>query len=198
MIYHYHLLGIGRAYTVFDSHRPRNEEKEFVMRNLLGSLIGAGVLAATTASFAVSTDIPASGLPSASTFSSTLLPEKEGVVSWKTLAQVEPTKQGDKMVAKFSQEVLNLDSKAVRVQGFIVPLDIGDQQQHFLLSAVPPHCPFCMPAGPDAVVEVLARKKVAYGLEPVLLTGKFVVLKDDASGLLYRLTDAEPITTSRK
>jgi hypothetical protein len=168
------------------------------MRNVLGTLIGASVLAATTASLAVSTDIPASGLPSASTFSSTLLPEKEGVVSWKTLAQVEPTKEGDKMVPKFSQEVLNLDSKAVRVQGFILPLDIGDQQQHFLLSAVPPHCPFCMPAGPDAVVEVVAKKKVAYGFEPILLSGKFVVLRDDASGLLYRLTDAEPIATTRK
>lgn len=168
------------------------------MRNILGTLIGASVLAATTASFAVSTDIPSSGLPSASTFSSTLLPEKEGVVSWKTLAQVEPIKQGDKMVPKFSQEVLDLDSKAVRVQGFIVPLDIGDEQQHFLLSAVPPHCPFCMPAGPDSIVEVVARKKVAYGFEPVLLSGKFTVLKDDATGLLYRLTDAEPIGSTRK
>jgi uncharacterized protein len=168
------------------------------MRNILGTLIGVGILSATTASFAVSTDIPSSGLPSASTFSSTLLPEKEGVVSWKTLAQVEPTKQGDKMVPKFSQEVLSLDSNTVRVQGFILPLDIGDQQQHFLLSAVPPHCPFCMPAGPDAIVEVVAKKKIAYGFEPVLLTGKFAVLKDDATGLLYRLTDAEPIGATRK
>ena len=168
------------------------------MRMVLGTLLGASILAATTASVAVSTDIPASGLPSASTFSSTLLPEKDGVVSWKTLSQVEPTKQGDKMVQKFSDEVLSLDSKDVRVQGFILPLDIGDQQQHFLLSAVPPHCPFCMPAGPDAVVEVIARKKVAYGFEPILLSGKFVVLKDDATGLLYRLTDAEPIATTRR
>ena len=168
------------------------------MRHVFGTLIGASVLAATTVSFAVSTDIPSSGLPSASTFSSTLLPEKEGVVSWKTLAQVEPTKQGDKMVPKFSQEVLSLDSKAVRVQGFMLPLDIGDQQQHFLLSAVPPHCQFCMPAGPDAIVEVVAKKKIAYGFEPVLLTGKFIVLTDDASGLLYRLTEAEPLGAARK
>jgi len=168
------------------------------MRNVLGTVLAVGALAAATASFAVSTDIPSSGLPTASMFSATLLPEKDGVVSWKTLAQVEPTKQGDKMVPKFSQEVLDLDSKPVRVQGFILPLDIGDQQQHFLLSAVPPHCPFCMPAGPDAVVEVVAKKKVAYGFEPILLSGKFVVLKDDATGLLYRLTDAEPIATTRK
>lgn len=168
------------------------------MRNVLGTMLAAAALAAATASFAVSTDIPSSGLPTASMYSSTLLPEKEGVVSWKTLAQVEPTKQGDKMVPKFSQEVLSLDSKAVRVQGFILPLDIGDQQQHFLLSAVPPHCPFCMPAGPDAVVEVVAKKKVAYGFEPILLSGKFAVLRDDATGILYRLTDAEAIATTRK
>lgn len=168
------------------------------MRHALRSLIVSGLLVAASSSQAVTTDIPANGLPSAATFSSTLLPEKDGVVSWKTLAQVEPTKQGDKMVPKFSQDVLSLDSKAVRVQGFILPLDIGDQQQHFLLSAVPPHCPFCMPAGPDAIVEVVAKKKVAYGFEPILLSGKFVVLKDDATGLLYRLTDAEPIATTRK
>ena len=59
-----------------------------------------------------------------------------------------------KMVAEFSHEILGLDQKDVHVQGFIIPLDIGDKQKRFLLSAVPPHCPFCLPAGPDAIVEV--------------------------------------------
>jgi hypothetical protein len=131
-------------------------------------------------------------------FSSTLLPEQQGVVSWKTLSQVEPIKHGDKMVPKFSDEILGLDTKAVRVQGFILPLDLGDQQHHFLLSAVPPHCPFCLPAGPDAIVEVLAKKKVEYGFEPIILSGKFAVLKNDPAGVLYRLTEAEPITSSVK
>ena len=162
------------------------------MTSVFRAFIAASILIATSPAGAV-TDIPSSGLPTASMFSSTLLPEKQGVVSWKTLSQVEPVKQGDKMVPKFSEEVLSLDTTAVRVQGFILPLDMGDEQHHFLLSAVPPHCPFCMPAGPDAIVEVVAKTTVAYGFEPVILSGKFAVLKNDPSGVLYRLTEAEPI-----
>jgi hypothetical protein len=167
------------------------------MRDIFWVFIAA-TLTATPPAVALSTDIPSTGLPTAATFSSTLLPELLGVVSWKTLSQVEPIKQGDKMVPKFSDEILALDSKAVRVQGFILPLDLGDQQHHFLLSAVPPHCPFCLPAGPDAIVEVVAKKKVAYGFEPVILTGKFAVLKNDPAGVLYRLIDAEPVALTRK
>jgi len=165
------------------------------MRKTIGTLAAVTLLIAGPAA-ALDTSIPPSGLPSATAFSSTLLPEKDGVVSWKTLGQVEPVKQGDKIVPRFSDEVLKLDSKAVRVQGFILPLDIGEGQRHFLLSAVPPHCPFCMPAGPDAIVEVVAKKKVAYGFEPILLSGKFAVLTNDPSGVLYRLTDAEPIVSA--
>jgi hypothetical protein len=154
--------------------------------------------AAMSSAVALGTDIPANGLPSASLFSATLLPELEGVISWRTLSQVEPVKQGGKIALKFSQDILGLDGKSVRVQGFVLPLDLGNQQQHFLVSAVPPHCPFCLPAGPDAVVEVIAKKKVAYGFEPIILSGKFAVLKDDPTGMLYRLTDAEPIAMTRK
>jgi hypothetical protein len=163
------------------------------MWKIFCTFIAATLLIAASSAGALNTDVPSSGLPTASMFSSTLLPERQGIVSWKTLSQVEPIKQGDKMVPKFSEEVLSLDSKVVRVQGFILPLDMGDEQHHFLLSAVPPHCPFCMPAGPDAIVEVVAKKTVAYGFEPVLLSGKFAVLKNDPSGVLYRLTEAEPI-----
>ena len=167
------------------------------MRNVRWALIAATLLVATPAA-ALNAGVPSEGLPTASTFSATLLPELQGVVSWKTLSKVEPIKQGDKMVPKYSDEILNLDRKAVRVQGFILPLDMGDQQRHFLLSAVPPHCQFCMPAGPDAIVEVVATKKIAYGFEPIIMSGKFAVLRSDPSGLLYRLTEAEPIASRPK
>jgi hypothetical protein len=142
---------------------------------------------------AVTTNIPQSGLPTASDYSATLLPERDGVVSWRTLAQVAPVKKNGVMVPEFSKEILGLDRKDVRVQGFIIPLDIGDKQKRFLLSAVPPHCPFCMPAGPDALVEVVAKTPVKYGFEPIVVSGRFAVLKDDPSGVLYRLTEAESI-----
>ncbi len=139
--------------------------------------------------------IPPTGLPSASQFSASLLPEQQGVVSWKTLAQVEPVKRDGRMVPEFAKEILGLDKRQIRIQGFILPMDLGDKQRHFLISAVPPHCPFCLPAGPDAVVEVWARKPVSYGFEPVVLEGKLAVLKDDPNGLLYRLSEATLIAS---
>jgi len=96
-------------------------------------------------------------------------------------------------VPEFSREILALDRKDVKVQGFIVPLDMGDRQKRFLITAVPPHCSFCLPAGPDAIVEVVAKTAVRYGFDPIVVSGRFSVLKDDAGGLLYRLTDAEQV-----
>jgi len=168
------------------------------MRGISVKLMLAAVLLAQSPAWGLNTGIPASGLPTATLFSASVLPELQGVVSWKTLALVEPVKQGGQMVPKFDRQILALDAKVVRVQGFVLPLDLGDQQRHFLISAVPPHCQFCLPAGPDAVVEVVAKKAVGYGFEPIVLTGKFAVLRNDPEGLLYRLTEAEQVAPSRR
>ena len=138
---------------------------------------------------------PATGLPNAAEYSSTILPELAGVVSWKALAQVEPVDRGGKMVPEFSREILALDKQVVRIYGFMMPLDMTDQQKHFLISAVPASCPFCMPAGPEAIVEVMSNKPVKFGIEPIVIAGKLSVLKDDQSGMLYRMTDAEFVPT---
>jgi uncharacterized protein len=157
-----------------------------------GLALTAVALTAGPAS-AVTTNIPPAGLPSASEYGTQLLPERAGVVSWRTLAKVEPVKKDGRMVPSFAADILSLDRKDVRVQGFMIPLDIGDKQKRFLIAAVPPHCSFCLPAGPDAVVEINARAPVRYSLEPIVVSGKFEVLKDDPAGMLYRMTDAEMI-----
>ena len=167
------------------------------MPRLLHLLLALALVAAALPAAAFNSDVPAAGLPSAADYSSTLLPEMQGVVSWRTLAQVEPVKKGDKMVPQFSKDILGLDRKPVRVYGFIIPLDMGADQKHFLLSAVPPHCPFCLPAGPDALVEVHAKKALSYGFEPIVVAGRFEVLKDDPAGVLYRMTDAEAVASSK-
>lgn len=118
------------------------------------------------------------------------LPEIKGVVSWKTLAEVTAVKQKDKFVPAFSRGITDLDRKEVRLQGFMLPLETGEKQRNFILSATSPSCAFCLPGGPDAIVEVKAKTPIKYGYEPVVLTGKFAVLKDDPTGLYYRLTDA--------
>jgi hypothetical protein len=163
------------------------------MKHSLPNLLALATLVAVCSVQAFDSNIPPTGLPTASQYSASLLPEKEGIVSWNTLAKVEPVKRDGRMVPEFAKEILGLDQHQVRIQGFILPMDLGDKQKHFLISAVPPHCPFCLPAGPDAVVEVLARKPVTYGFEPVVLEGKLAVLKDDPNGLLYRMTDAQSV-----
>jgi hypothetical protein len=140
---------------------------------------------------------PPGGLPSASDYSAQILPERAGVVSWRTLAQVTPVKQGSKIVPEFSKDVLALDKKDTRVQGFMIPLDVGDRQKRFLLTAVPTHCSFCLPAGPDSLVEVVAKTPVKYTFEPIVVSGRFSVLKDDSTGLLYRLSDASQVEVAQ-
>ena len=118
------------------------------------------------------------------------LVERKDVVSWKTLAQVELVKQKDRYVPQFSQSVASLDQKEVRIQGFMMPLQVGDKQSHFVLSAMPVTCSFCMPGGPEALVEVKTKRPVKYSFEAITVSGKLSVLKDDPTGVFYRITDA--------
>jgi uncharacterized protein len=121
---------------------------------------------------------------------SQFLPEKAGFTSWRTLAQVELVKRGTKMAPDFSKTIVALNGKNIKVEGFMIPLDIGDNQKRFLLVAAPPHCSFCLPAGPDSMIEIRAVKGVRYRFEAVSLSGKLEVLNSDPAGLYYRLTDA--------
>ena len=120
------------------------------------------------------------------------LPDRKDIVSWKLLAQVELVKVKDRFEPQFSSGIAALDAKEVKVQGFMMPLEMGDKQSHFILSATPVDCSFCMPGGPESLVEVKTKRPVAYGMEPVVLTGKLAVIKDDPTGVFYRLTDAVP------
>ena len=174
------------------------------MTTIFKSFIAASVMGLCLPLFAhgparpPDTGIPTAMLPSAVDYSTQVLPDQQGVVSWKSLAKVEPVKQGAVMVPRFSKEILDLDKQSVRIQGFILALDMGEQQKHFLISAVPPHCSFCLPAGPDAIVEVFAKKPVRYGMEPITVAGKLAVLRNDPSGVLYQLTEAEHVDTAVK
>ena len=123
--------------------------------------------------------------------------DAKGLLSWKTLAQVEEVKVNDRLVPKFSAQITALDSKEVKLQGFMMPLEPGMKQKHFLLSANVPSCPFCMPGGPDSLIEVLCKKPIAFSMEPIVVSGKLSVLKDDPTGLWYRVTDAALISDGK-
>lgn len=129
-----------------------------------------------------------------SPFAGKPLPELKGVVSWKTLNDVKTVKQKDRFMPEFGKSVVVLDKKEIRLQGFMMPLDMGEKQKRFILAALPPTCSYCLPGGPEQMVEVQAKTPVKYGFEPIVVSGRFTVLRDDAMGLYYRLTDAVAVT----
>jgi hypothetical protein len=119
--------------------------------------------------------------------------QRAGVVPWETLANVSVTRQKDRYVPEFSKQILALDKREVRLRGFMLPLEQGARHRHFLLSAQPPECAFCMPGTAEQFAEVRARVPVKYATEPVTFTGTFMLVRDESGGLLYRLLDAAPV-----
>jgi hypothetical protein len=98
--------------------------------------------------------------------------------------------QKGRYVPQFSKDIAALDRKEVKLEGFMMPLDMGAQQKRFLLTAAPSTCGFCLPGGAEQIVEVQARTAVKYVLDPIVVAGRFILVHDEAGALLYRLTDA--------
>jgi len=119
------------------------------------------------------------------------LREREGVVSWSLLSSVTTRVEKARVVPVFPPAVRALHGQKVKVQGFMMPLEPGKPQAHFLLSAVPTTCNFCVPAGAEGLIEVFAgARPVAYSEEAITLEGRLSVLDNDKYGLLYRLDGA--------
>lgn len=118
------------------------------------------------------------------------LPQRSDVLPWSLLTAVKTKVEKNKVLPVFQPEQIALQQKPQRVQGFMMPLEPGEKQSHFLLSSVPLSCGFCVPGGPESMVEVRTKTPVRYTLEPVVVEGKFAVLPDDQYGLYYRMTEA--------
>lgn len=121
------------------------------------------------------------------------LKERADVLPWSLLTNVKTKVEKNRVLPVFPPEIQALDGKPQRVQGFMMPLEPGEKQTHFLLSSVPLSCSFCLPGGPESMVEVKSSKPIRYGLEPLVVQGRLAVLRDDPYGLYYRITDAVPV-----
>ena len=118
------------------------------------------------------------------------LPQRSDVVPWSVLTAVKTKTEKNRILPVFDAQQIALNQKTQRIQGFMMPLEPGEKQRHFLLSSVPLTCSFCTAGGPESMVEVKTRTPVAYTMEPVTVEGRFAVLNDDPYGLYYRVTDA--------
>lgn len=118
------------------------------------------------------------------------LPERTDVLPWSVLTAVKTKVVKNRLLPVFTADIQALGGQTQRIQGFMMPLDPGEKQKHFLLSSVPLTCAFCVPGGPESMVEVKTKTPVRYTMEPVVVVGAFSVLHDDPMGLYYRITDA--------
>lgn len=121
------------------------------------------------------------------------LSARDDVVAWSVLTAVKTKMANNRILPVFTINQLALHQKTQRVQGFMMPLDPGATQRHFLLSSVPLTCAFCLPGGPESMVEVKTKTPVKYSMEPVVVEGRFQVLNDDSFGMYYRMTDASSV-----
>lgn len=119
-----------------------------------------------------------------------------GALSWGALANLNVSyiARGPGMTdirREVRGEVQALSGREVRIEGFMYPLKAGETHDYFLIAGLPPSCPFCLPGGPAEMVEVKAGVPVPTSNEPVMLTGRFEVLENDPTGMIYRMTDAK-------
>ena len=121
------------------------------------------------------------------------LASRDDVLPWSVLTSVTAKKVKTRFLPAFTPVQLALNQKTQRIQGYMMPLEPGEKQVHFLLSSVPLTCSFCTPGGPESMVEVKSKTPVKYSMEPVVVEGIFSVLEDDTYGLYYRLSDAKSV-----
>lgn len=122
-----------------------------------------------------------------------VLQARADVVPWAVLTDVKTRNEKNRLLPVFNQGQLGLNQKVQRIQGYMMPLDPGEKQTHFLLSSVPLTCSFCVAGGPESMVEVKTKTPVRYSMEPLVMEGRFLVLNDDSFGLYYRMTDASSV-----
>lgn len=118
------------------------------------------------------------------------LKPRADVVAWSVLTDIKTELRNRRILPVYTPAINALNQKTQRLQGFMLPLEPGEQQRHFLLASIPPTCPFCTPGGPESMVEIRTKVPVKYSLNAVVVEGKFHVLQNDPYGLYYRMTEA--------
>ncbi len=124
--------------------------------------------------------------------------------SWTDLGRVEIFSNYDPlqgMVVKkpiISDEIMALSGHKITVSGFIIVLDTKTSMNEFLFSRYPQNmCFFCGAAGPETAMQVTLKneRKINYTKDQIKVKGRLKVVKDEPSGLIYFLEDAEVIKT---
>ena len=93
----------------------------------------------------------------------------------------------------FPAAVQALGGRTVKVAGYMLPLQPGERQTHFILLAYPPDCPFHLNPGPQQYIEVKTSKPVAFNYGVTVIEGRLQLLPADPSGVFYRMENARAL-----
>jgi hypothetical protein len=165
-------------------------------------LLGLGLALATNSGLAFSQQPPQpSGLIDPSQIPkvhNTFYKVPEGAVGWDLLGDLQVQSESIAPLqtifhTDYRPEVKALNGHEAKVMGFLFPLEGGLEHDHFLLTAWPPSCPFCLPAGPSQMIEVFCAKPVSFTDGAIMMAGTFELLHEDPSGLYYRMHDASEV-----
>lgn len=114
-------------------------------------------------------------------------------ITWENMVLAKTQPKDKTSGVEFPTVLSGLNGKQVKVRGFMVPLEAKPAQVHFLLTSKPQDCEFCIEGGPSSYVEVKSSVPLKYSTQPLNLVGRLLLLKNDPSGVYYRLVDARPI-----
>lgn len=122
----------------------------------------------------------------------------KGGVSWTVLestGEITRTDADGFIVSKpkFTPAVRQLAGKRIKVAGWMMPMQAGAKQKHFVLLAYPPGCPFHFHAAPDQFVEVYAETPFPTSeTRMFVVSGVLELTGQDESGIFYRMRQARP------
>jgi len=121
---------------------------------------------------------------------------------WTTMMDVNLKNQFDPVTENFTstptfgKKILKLDGKKIFLKGFIIPADLTKGRMtlsKFSYSS----CYFCGAAGPESVIEIIAKNPIIYRMDkPIVLEGTLRLNRTtddqeyDPFRLLYILEDA--------
>jgi len=124
-------------------------------------------------------------------------PDKKEANLWRTLAKITFKKEYDELmgfkidVPVFSEAIQALEGKEVTIKGYIIPVEGYKGHKEFILSAFPYNmCFFCGGAGPETVMEVVAKEAIEYSAEAVTIKGKLELNDADINRLMFAMSDA--------
>ncbi len=96
------------------------------------------------------------------------------------------------LTAAFTPEITAMSGKALKVSGFMTPLEPRTTLRHFILTRRSTTCPFCPPNEPTEAVEVRLDTPIAVTDQEVTVTGRLELVAASDEGLFYRLAAATP------